>query len=171
MKKFILIVLTVLLGNTMIFAQNPTLKVGEKIPEISLNSPEGNPIALSSLKGKVVLVYFWSSYGRPNNIENPNVLSAYREFKDKQFKVGNGFTVYAVCIDRSEESWKNAILKDSLIWPSHVSDFKWFDSEAMILCKVDHLPANFLIDENGIILAIDLRRSALREKLLQLVKP
>ncbi|MCX7863097.1 MAG: TlpA family protein disulfide reductase [Bacteroidales bacterium] len=145
-------------------------EVGNKAPELKYNNPEGKEIALSSLKGKIVLIDFWASWCGPCRRENPYVVAAYKKYKDKKFNNGKGFTIYSVSLDKSLESWKKAIEQDSLIWENHVSDLKYWNSEPAKLYGVQGIPMNWLIDGNGIIIAKNLRGKALEEKLESLVK-
>ncbi len=145
-------------------------EIGNKAPEIKLKNPDGKTIALSSLKGKMVLIDFWASWCGPCRRENPNVVSAYKKYKDKKFNGGKGFTVYSVSLDNNADRWKRAIQTDSLIWDNHVSDLKYWDSEAAKKYGVLGIPTNWLIDGNGIIVAKNLRGSDLEEKLQSLVK-
>lgn len=133
------------------------LNLGNLAPELFLKDPYGNEISLSSLKGKLVLVDFWASWCRPCRNENPAVLRAYQEFKDRKFKNGNGFAIYSVSLDANVEAWKKAIEQDGLNWSSHVSDLKGWNSEAAAKYQVESIPSNFLLNEKGIIIAKNLR--------------
>lgn len=146
------------------------LSVGNQAPEIVLPSPEGKDIALSSLRGKVVLVDFWASWCPPCRQENPNLVRVYNEFKDKNFTKGTGFAIYSVSLDRSRDAWLKGIQDDNLSWPWHVSDLKFWNSEAAATYDVQGIPMNFLLDQNGIILAKGLRGEQLRQTLLSLMK-
>jgi peroxiredoxin len=137
--------------------------VGSPAPEFAMNDASGNPVSLSSFKGKVVLVDFWASWCAPCREENPNVVAAYNQFKDK------GFTVFGVSLDKDKAAWEKAIVDDKLTW-THVSDLKYWDNAAAKLYKVQSIPANFLLDKEGRIIAKDLRGAALTAKLAEVLK-
>lgn len=135
--------------------------VGQPAPEIALPNPQGEVIKLSSLKGKYVLVDFWAKWCGPCRRENPNVVKAYNKYKDK------GFTVYGVSLDRTREDWLQAIEEDNLTW-THVSDLKFWQSEAAKIYGITAIPFSILLDPNGVIIAKNLRGTALDKKLAEI---
>ncbi|MBL7844611.1 MAG: redoxin domain-containing protein [Cyclobacteriaceae bacterium] len=135
-----------------------TLAIGQKAPEISLANPEGQVVPLSSLRGKYVLVDFWAKWCGPCRKENPNIVRAYNAYKDK------GFTVYGVSLDRSKEDWLQGIREDGLTW-THVSDLKFWQSEAAKTYNITAIPFSLLLDPDGVIIAKNLRGQALDDKL------
>ena len=137
-----------------------SISFGSVAPELILSDTTGKDIALSSLRGKYVLLDFWAGWCGPCRMENPNILKNYLKYKDK------GFEIYQVSLDRSRSDWVNAIKKDNLIW-YNVSDLKYFQSEAATIYNIDRIPKAFLLDPNGVIIAKDteLRGNRLGEKL------
>lgn len=129
------------------------LQVGNLAPDLSFESPDGKTIALSELKGNIVLIDFWASWCGPCRRNNPHLVQIYDKYKSAKFKTAKGFEIYSVSLDRSKGSWTKAIEKDDLHWAYHVSDLKGWHSAAANTYNVSSIPSAFLIDENGIILA------------------
>ena len=137
--------------------------IGDAAPDIVLMDYAGAIHSLSSLKGKVVLLDFWASWCGPCRGENPNVVNAYNQYKDK------GFTVFSVSLDTNKDQWQAAIQKDGLIWPNHVSDLKGWKSDPAQLYSVRGIPSTFLIDKDGKVVATNLRGADLHSKLEELL--
>jgi peroxiredoxin len=136
--------------------------IGQPAPEISMPDPDGKILTLSSMKGKYVLVDFWAKWCGPCRQENPNVVRAYNEFKDK------GFDILGVSLDRSKQEWLQAITEDGLSW-HHVSDLQYFNSKAAKDYNITGIPFSILVDPNGIIIAKNLRGPDLQKKLAEVL--
>jgi len=134
---------------------------GSMAPEIVMSDPFGKTIALSSLRGKYVLVDFWASWCKPCRDENPNVVKLYNKYKAK------GFDVLGVSLDDNRESWINAINKDALLW-NHISDLMKWNSQVVSLYNIEGIPFTVLLDKEGKILAKNLRGPALESKLKEI---
>lgn len=138
-----------------------TLAIGKEAPEIALQNPDGETIKLSSLRGNYVLIDFWAAWCRPCRAENPNVVRLYNEYSD------NNFEILGVSLDRTKDKWVQAIAQDGLPW-LHVSDLKYWRSQAAQDYQVGAIPATFLIDPDGIIIAKNLRGPSLVAKLKEI---
>ena len=145
----------------------PTLEVvavGNEAPNFVADDTEGNVVEFSNYigKSKYLLLDFWASWCGPCRRENPNIVKAYEEYKDK------GFDIFAVSLDSSRDGWVAAIEKDGLDW-TNVSDLLLWDSEPAKLYGVRAIPSNFLIDENGVIVAKNLKGEDLHNTLNDLL--
>ncbi len=138
-------------------------QVGANFQDFTQATPEGELLSILSVEGTYVLVDFWASWCRPCRAENPHVVELYKKYKNQ------GFTVYSVSLDQKREQWINAISKDELIWPNHVSDLQGWRSAAGAIYGVNSIPQTFLIDRKGNIAATNLRGLDLEKKLKEIL--
>jgi peroxiredoxin len=137
--------------------------VGTMMPEIALPDPGGDTLKLSSLRGRVVLVDFWAAWCPPCREENPNLVKLYDIYHWK------GFDIFQVSLDLRQEEWTEAIRKDRLDRWKHVSDLRYRDSEVVKRFGLTQIPASFLIDREGRVVAVNLRGDDLGKKLGELM--
>jgi len=137
--------------------------VGQVAPDFTQNDPEDKPVKLSDFRGQYVLIDFWASWCSPCRQENPNVVSAFNKYKDKNF------TILGVSLDRDKAAWIKAIKEDKLTW-THVSDVKYWDNEVAKMYGIGSIPANLLLDKDGKIIGKNLRGEKLEEALAKFVK-
>ncbi|MEI7499084.1 MAG: TlpA disulfide reductase family protein [Bacteroidota bacterium] len=141
-----------------------SVDIGQVAPDFTMNDSTGKPIALSSLKGKVLLVDFWASWCSPCRAENPNVVKAYQAFSKK------GFDILGCSFDQNREKWLKAVRADKLTW-NHVSDLKGWANAAGKLYGVNSIPANVLLDKDQKIIGRNLRGEDLMKKLEEIFGP
>lgn len=159
MKKVFLFFLIILFTENL-FAQNNEIKAGNPAPEIALPAPDGQIITLSSLKGKLVLIDFWASWCPPCVKEQPELKALY-EKQSKNVKAGK-FEILGVSIDKNKENWEKAIKRFKIPWPQ-VSDLKFWKSPVTSDYGIEDLPFNVIVDEQGIIVAINLHGKKLED--------
>lgn len=137
-------------------------EVGQIAPSFEGPSPTGQLVKLEENLGKITIVDFWASWCRPCRVENPNLVRTYNKLKSK------GLKVVGVSLDKSKENWVRAIEDDALKW-SHVSHLKFWNEPIAKAYQVRSIPATFILDQNGKILAKNLRGKALEQKIEELL--
>lgn len=142
--------------------QKKSLSDGSMAPEISMKTPEGKELSLSSLRGKTVLIDFWASWCGPCRAESPVLVDLYKKYK------GKGFEIFSVSLDKEKDKWLEAIKKDGLAW-THVSDLMYWQSPVVMQYGFDGIPFTCLVDKDGRIIAKGLRGQALEKKLQELL--
>ena len=139
-----------------------TVVIGKPAPLFSGPSPDGKTVSLKEVMGKVTIIDFWASWCAPCRAENPNVVALYNEFHSK------GLNIIGVSLDKDAAKWKEAIAKDGLVW-SHVSNLKFWEDPIAKQFNIQAIPATFILDEKGIIVAKDLRGDELKAKVQELL--
>ena len=140
-------------------------EVGSKAPEFEAPNPDGKVIALNEVLGKVTLLDFWASWCKPCRMENPNVVNVFNKYHDK------GFNIIQVSLDREgqHDKWVEAIKEDNLTW-NHESNLQFWNDPVARLYNIKAIPAAFLLDENGVIVATNLRGDALEAKVKEMIE-
>lgn len=137
---------------------------GTLAAEITLPTPEGDTVKLSSTRGSVVLLDFWASWCGPCRKENPNLVSAFNKYHRR------GFQIFQVSLDKTREAWMKGIEEDHLEKWIHVSDIQYWNSSVVPLYRIESIPTNYLLDKEGHIIASNLRGENLQIKLAELFK-
>jgi thiol-disulfide isomerase/thioredoxin len=153
-----LFVLTAMSAN----AQGPTPNITDSRLDFTVTGLKGDSIQLSSLKGKVVLLDFWASWCAPCRFSNKHLVKIYNKYK------GKGLEILGVSLDDEAKDWKKAVTKDKITWMQGIDTGGW-EALAAIKWQVDALPASFLINKNGDVVAINLEKDELEKKIKELL--
>ncbi|MFO7719385.1 MAG: TlpA disulfide reductase family protein [Gillisia sp.] len=146
-------------------SKRSAVDIGSKAPEFSAPNPEGKQVSLKDSMGKVTLIDFWAAWCKPCRVENPNIVKVYNKYHDK------GFNIIGVSLDREgqKDKWIQAIKDDNLTWPQ-VSHLQFWQDPVALLYGVQAIPAQFILDENGVIVAKNLRGEDLDAKVKELLE-
>lgn len=155
--------------SSTVLSQPLGLEIGNKSPEIKLPNLKGDTIALSSLKGKLVLIDFWGTWCAPCVEEQKDLAALYSKFKMSAFNKGKGFEIYGVSLDAKKSNWEAFIAKNHIGW-IQVSDLKFWRSPVTKTYNIQALPYNVLIDGNGIILGSNLHGKDLELEITKWVR-
>ena len=172
MKKLtLLLVALISFGFANAQYTNTKIEIGQKAPDLEYPNPEGKTIKLSDINDKrVILLDFWASWCGPCRMANPQLVEFYKKYSEEKFKKAKkGFTIVSVSLDKDKQPWIDAIKKDNLLWPFHMSDLGGWQSKTAAEYGVMFVPQAFLIDANGIIVARNLRGAALEVELEKLL--
>ena len=134
----------------------PRYSDGETTANFSGLSPMGKKIELLEFRGQIVLLDFWGSWCPDCRRANPELVWLYKNYHNKAFKAAKNFTIISVANERSRESWARAVVKDSLIWEEHILEMSADSTPITSLYKVRRFPTQYLIDENGAVVGVDL---------------
>jgi peroxiredoxin len=137
-------------------------KIGSTVENFKGPQPDGTEIELYDHLGKITLIDFWAAWCKPCRLENPNIVSVYQDYRDK------GFTVVGVSLDTSKSRWTQAITDDQLDW-TQISHLQRFRGPIARSFNITAIPSSFLVDENGVIIAKNLRGYQLRQKISELL--
>ncbi len=143
--------------------KNKNTAIGATAPNFSGPTPEGKELSLKDAMGKVTIIDFWAAWCKPCRVENPNVVKIYNKYHSK------GLNIIGVSLDRKAEDWKKAIADDNLTW-KHISNLDYFNDAVAKLYNIEAIPATFILDENGVIVAKNLRGPELESKIAELLQ-
>ncbi len=169
MVNRMLIIVALTLFMPFAFASSPELSLkpggkignGDQVPDLTMKNLNGKQISLKSLRGKIVLVYFWASWCKPCKKTMPRHVQLYKKYKNASFDKGGGegFAIYSISLDKKRNKWKKANERFGLPWKTDVSDLKHWDSKAVKKFGIESIPRSFLVDGKGKVIAKDVSRN------------
>lgn len=155
--------LFLLLASMTAAGQREIPNIADPRLDFILPTIKGDSLSLSSMKGKVVLLDFWASWCLPCRISNKQLVKLYSKYKDQ------GFEIFGVSLDDDHKDWKKAVTKDKITWLQVIDDRGW-DAQSALKWNVQALPASFLMDQEGNLVAIDLEKNDLEKKVRELLR-
>lgn len=151
-----------IITNAVAVSKQKRIDIGSEAEDFSAPTPEGKKLSLKEAMGKVTIIDFWASWCKPCRMENPNVVKVYNKYHDK------GLNIIGVSLDKKQESWTKAIADDNLEW-NHVSNLQFWQEPIARAYGVRSIPATFILDEKGNVIAKNLRGPALEKKISELL--
>ena len=148
-------------GLTM--SRSEKIVLGQAYPDITVKDINQNDISISSFAGKFVLVQFWASWCKPSRVDNSTLVNIYTQYRDRNFDGGNGLEIYSISLDDNSNNWRKAITEDNVARWYQVSELTGVNSDAARQYNVTAIPANFLIDGSGRIIAKQFKISELAD--------
>lgn len=164
LRELLLIpVIFVLVWGATKWYKMPGQSNGAVAPDFVGYKPDGDSLRLSDFKGQLVLLDFWGSWCGPCRVFNQDLVAIYNKYKDAKFEQESKFTIISVGIETNRDAWLNAIVKDGLVWDTHVSDVKRLYDHVALLYGIKEIPNSFLIDGDGMIIGVNLIKEKLDE--------
>ncbi len=160
--RFLILAAAFVLTVCSVKAQGPIPNIADHRLDFTVTDLKGDSIRLSSLKGKVLLLDFWASWCGPCRYSNKHLVKLYNKYRDK------GFEILGVSLDEQRSDWKKAVSKDKITWMQAIDPGGW-DAQAATKWQVDAIPASFLVDQNGNVVAINLEKDELEKKIKALL--
>lgn len=146
------------------------LEIGNKAPDLNLKDSDNVYTKLSSIKSKIILIDFWASWCKPCKIENIKLKDVYSRYKDTTFKTCKGFEIYSISTDSNKNGWLMCMNQNKYNWKYNLFDSADWNMTGRYLYNITFIPMNYLIDNNGIIIAKNLRDTMVEKTLIQLLK-
>jgi len=146
------------------------IELGNLAPNITMKDTNGSDLSLYDLRGSVVFISFWAAWCRPCRHENKALVETFMTFRGKQFRNADGFRIFSVSLDRTRENWMAAIEKDGLAWSEHVSSLQGWESPVAKTFEITTIPANILLNADGVIIAKNIQIDQLNELLNSMVR-